>query len=293
MINEAESAALMGLSLLAKTLYVIGLRCFVDYATGVVGVRRRISRQYLREVAEYVPDSGSTRKAWQPSNGEIRAALEELGRAGVIARVPRYQRALVFSLPLVIRRHSVQKRSNRGTTDEEPTPSDAKNILDISELAGFGEAGTTDQNDNNGARNALPLLNNSTPPTRARVRERFAMSHDWLPSPQILDMHLIMQGLKAIAEEEKGEILGEFRSYWLTQPERRTDAEWTHTLVRSIKRHQTEKASGGTRHAASGGARKQPTGSQSVPPANTETQYPHHERAPDETAVDGYAGNVR
>ena len=125
-INEAEDGALQGLSLLAQVLYMRGLRPRMDYGTGLVGDcrARGVTRDALASVCEYLPDAGSTRRATKPSAEQVRAALAELGRAGLVVRpTDRGPRRLVFRLILATVNHSASARNPRGTPEEPPSSS--------------------------------------------------------------------------------------------------------------------------------------------------------------------------
>lgn len=102
-LTEAEQEALNGMPSSARVLYMLGLRPYMDYASGVVGVRRRISLQGFRELLEYEPDRGSRLGArYTPTKDEVRNEVERLVRSGLLLRLPKKRRndPLVFKLPL-------------------------------------------------------------------------------------------------------------------------------------------------------------------------------------------------
>lgn len=87
----------------------------------------------------------------------------------------------------------------------------------------------------------------SSPPARAReadddveadappiVGEPFAMTADWQPSAHLPELArqggLVLNDSEAIAAAR-----AEFVAYWLTQPRRRTQHEWDHALIKSLK----------------------------------------------------------
>lgn len=49
-INTQELSALMELPLIQRVTYLMGIRPYMDRQTGIVGIKRRISYQSLREV---------------------------------------------------------------------------------------------------------------------------------------------------------------------------------------------------------------------------------------------------
>lgn len=99
--NDEEDEALQGLPLAAQVLYLRGLRRHMDYVTGIVGRRRRISWPMLREIAEVEPHQGVT-DSGKPSMGRVRRLLDRLIRAGLVEDIGPKRRgdSIVFRLPL-------------------------------------------------------------------------------------------------------------------------------------------------------------------------------------------------
>lgn len=118
-VDEAEMQALSQseLSNEARVLYLLGLRPFMDFATGLVGVKRRISFQMLREVVEVRRPRGSTKADYLPGIEDIRWLLAELERLGLVERMPKARRTdpMVYRLPLAV----VGERGSF-TQNEEP-----------------------------------------------------------------------------------------------------------------------------------------------------------------------------
>lgn len=100
--NDDEEAALMYLPHRAQVLYLRGLRQFMDYATGIVGDRRRVSLQQMRECLEVTRPRGSHLEKYKPTNHEIRASLAQLEMSGLIKRLekPNKLAPMRFLLPL-------------------------------------------------------------------------------------------------------------------------------------------------------------------------------------------------
>ncbi|NEX20301.1 hypothetical protein G3480_08265 [Thiorhodococcus mannitoliphagus] len=83
--NRREHEALRGLSLLAKTLYLLVFRHRMDYATGIAGgAAFPITYQTVLSELEFLPTPGSTRSRQLPSKGEVRAAIRALERRGLL-----------------------------------------------------------------------------------------------------------------------------------------------------------------------------------------------------------------
>ena len=73
-----------------------------------------------------------------------------------------------------------------------------------------------------------------TPPHSACSTESFRMHSDWKPSPHLGSIAR-QAGLLVPGSEEFNAALGEFIAYWLTQNRARTQHEWDHALVKSLK----------------------------------------------------------
>jgi len=105
---------LLGLPLIARVLYLQGLRRHMDFATGIVGVERKISWQMLREVLYVEPHQGVS-DAGTPSMGKVRRALDWLIRAGLVEDRGEKLRgsSIVFFLPLAFSDDSAQKKPGK------------------------------------------------------------------------------------------------------------------------------------------------------------------------------------
>ena len=99
--NDDEETALQGLPLEAQVLYLRGLRRHMDYATGVVGIRRKISWKMLAEVLEVEPHQGR-QNSGQPHVSKVRRVVKWLVDAGLVKDIGSKERGqpIVFKLPL-------------------------------------------------------------------------------------------------------------------------------------------------------------------------------------------------
>lgn len=136
--NEDEDAALEYLPHVDQVLYLRGLRKFMDFATGIVGIRRKVSYQMFRELLEVHRRRGSTKPEYYPKRDEVRASLTRLEAAGLIIRVPSASKAvadsMVFKLPFAHADLTVLSNEERqGQTLRATTPQD-------SVLAGAGDS---------------------------------------------------------------------------------------------------------------------------------------------------------
>lgn len=105
-------------------MYLRGIRRHMDANTGLVGVIRKVSLRSLAESVAEAPDWGSTRRegASLPSTAEVRAALAQLERHGLIERVEKTNRfqPIVFKCPIasqgLIRLKKERQRNDKGGT---------------------------------------------------------------------------------------------------------------------------------------------------------------------------------
>lgn len=141
--NDDEEDALSYLPWEAQVLYLRGLRRFMDYQTGVVGVKRRVSYQGFSELLEVQPERGSKRAPVSRTKSQLRALLLLLGRAGLIARVPGYEKGLVFRCCLATLDKSAQMRNNTGTTHEQHTSNNTAKSNNSAASERMNDTGTT------------------------------------------------------------------------------------------------------------------------------------------------------
>lgn len=232
-INDEEREALRGLPMLAREVYVFGLRPFMDYATGIVGIKRGVSWKSIAEELYVEPHQGI--KGGEPSEKELRRALTWLQRVGLISE-NRAERRLVFELLQASRDQSARNKVGSKWADEvgreaEPPQPSIHAGLPVEEggqVAGgdLPKVGTP------------PVSGKSNPTAHiahACASPRFAMSDAWEPSPQTFSAVLFRNGL-ANQTFHPDQLL-EFRSYWIARPEKtQTQAQWEHQLAQHLKR---------------------------------------------------------
>jgi len=86
------------------------MRQYMDHETGIVGIRRRISRQMMREYCDVPTVNG--RRGSAPTTKAIRIAIDHLIKAGLIQR--HRDLDLVFSVPFAAAHFQAPKRWGRG-----------------------------------------------------------------------------------------------------------------------------------------------------------------------------------
>ena len=143
-INKAEHAALYGLPHLQQLLYLRAIRPYMDYATGVVGIKRGISYQSLAEECYIEPHQGYA--SHRLSRDQIRRAVAGLERAGII-KIASKAKKLILNCLLAATDNCIQ---NKATTKQ---PQKATRIRrpqhienSIIELASYTKA-TSESND--------------------------------------------------------------------------------------------------------------------------------------------------
>lgn len=114
-INDDEREALRGLPMLAREIYVFGLRPFMDFGSGVVGIKRGVSWKSIAEELYVEPHQGI--KGGEPTEKELRRALAWLQRSGLVGP-NQADRRLIFELQLATRDQSARKKVGSKWADE-------------------------------------------------------------------------------------------------------------------------------------------------------------------------------
>lgn len=81
-LNSNELEAMVGIQHLQKLVYTHGIRPYMDFATGIVGIKRGISWQSISEALYVEPAPGI--KGGSPKKHPIRTAVDGLIRAGLL-----------------------------------------------------------------------------------------------------------------------------------------------------------------------------------------------------------------
>ena len=117
-IDSRELSALSGLPYLQRSLYLCGIRPYMDSKTCMVGIKRGISYQSLAEELYVEPHSGI--KSGAPSKNQIRRALASLEQAGLLKNKST-ERKLVFYCPFVIGDNFAQNKVGTKPTHDLDT----------------------------------------------------------------------------------------------------------------------------------------------------------------------------
>ncbi len=255
-INDDERDALRGLPSISREMYVFGIRPFMDYATGIVGIKRGISWKSIAEELYVEPHQGID--SGEPTEKQLRRALVWLQKVGLLSQ-NKAERRLVFELLKASRDQSVRNKVGSKWADEagrqaaplKPTESVAYSEEEGRQVAGgqTHKVGTP------------PVSGKTNTQHNACVREidtrtRFAMTDGWEPSPVTFQAVLHRNGMSN--QPLNPDHLLEFRSYWIAQPDKHnTQAQWEHKFAQQLKRnhqiqserpgHETGRANAGKR----------------------------------------------
>src|SRR3990167_2752612 len=106
-VNHLEQSALRGLPFLQRLVYIQGLKPYVDYKTGMIGIRRGVSYQSIKEELYIEPHSGI--QSGNLSTDQLRRALKGLEKSGLI-EIKSTDHKLIFRALLVHWDNSVQNK---------------------------------------------------------------------------------------------------------------------------------------------------------------------------------------
>ncbi|WXL27742.1 DnaT-like ssDNA-binding domain-containing protein [Ectopseudomonas mendocina] len=229
-INDEEREALRGLPMLAREIYVFGLRPFMDYASGVVGARRGVSWKSIAEELYVEPHQGI--KGGEPSEKELRRALMWLQRVGLLGP-NQAERRLIFELLLASRDKSAQKKVGSKWADEvgreegsqQPSNDKALQEKEGSQVAGgeLPKVGTP------------PVSGLPPNPPPSEIAQRFQMHDTWQPSPKGWKATCVRRAINPESLTE--DLFREFLSYWINRPDKcQSQGQWEHELAQSLQR---------------------------------------------------------
>lgn len=124
-LNAYELAAMMELPWIQRVTYFIGIRPYIDRKTNIVGIKRKISYQSLREILYVGPIAGV--KTGAPSRQQVKRAVKLLERAGMI-EINSNEHNLILKCPLAALDNSDQKQADRKPTPQAGTNPASQNI---------------------------------------------------------------------------------------------------------------------------------------------------------------------
>lgn len=245
-INDAEWGALADEPADVFKLYC-AIRRFMDYRTGVSGVKRRLSEQMFREELYIAPTRGR-HESGSPTRQKVRSLIDRLITLGVITPVG----PLVYQLPNA----DWGSPSKRSATDEQPDqqpdqqpPQEQPESTDY-EASSESENGsaTGSESDETLIINLPPISGKST--STGNARGAFAMPlTDWEPDSKSFKAFAFANSVPVSSLTP--EILAAFRTYWHVRPEReQTQAQWEQQLVSHLKHQLRQAQAGGYTHGS-------------------------------------------
>ncbi|WP_240051895.1 DnaT-like ssDNA-binding domain-containing protein [Pseudomonas arsenicoxydans] len=283
-INDDEREALRGLPHTARLIYVFGLRPFMDYSTGIVGVKRGVSWKSIAEELYVEPHQGI--RGGEPTEKELRRAAAWLEKVGLIGP-NQAERRLVFELLKATRDQSVRNKVGSKWADEvgsflgrevgvEVEGANPNSYAAFKEEVGANvgkEVGIQVVGGGMQKVGTPPL--SALPPSSSPSREeqapllRFAMSESWLPTPEGLEEVLFLYQVSAEANTDAR--LREFKLYWASRPEKiQSQGQWELELAESLERNVLrQKHAEAMRATRSAGAIKPSATARCVTPART------------------------
>lgn len=244
-INDDEWDALAEEPAELLKLYC-AIRRFMDYRTGVAGIRRRISEQMLREELYVAPLPGRHAPP-EVTRQKVRSLLKRLETIGMTRPIG----PLVYELPLAswdgLPKTGATKEQPEEQPEEQPSQESPEPSKDGASSCQEDGAATTGES-GEGERNNLPPVSGKSPTTQHTAREYFAMLDGWSPNQRTWPATAMRN---AIPKHVDADALNEFRSYWIARPEKeQSQAQWEHQLAQSLKHKLRQAQAGGYSHGS-------------------------------------------
>lgn len=121
-LNDREMEALQGLPWFARCLYVFGIRPYMDYRTGTVGIVRGVSWQSIAEALYVEPHQGET-DSGTPDKSRVRRAAARLEKAGLVV-LRSMDKRLVFQCLLADTDQSAPNKPDTNPTQTRHSEAD-------------------------------------------------------------------------------------------------------------------------------------------------------------------------
>lgn len=125
-LNTKELEAMVGIQHLQKLVYTHGIRPYMDFATGIVGIKRGISWQSISETLYVEPAPGI--KGGSPKKHPIRTAVDGLVRVGLLQPMSTPKK-LIFKCLLAETDISKQNKDGTKLAREVGTPKNGNRIM--------------------------------------------------------------------------------------------------------------------------------------------------------------------
>lgn len=131
LISDEELEKLKGLPFIQSCLYMFGIRPYMDYKTGITGIKRKISYQSLSEEIYIEPHQG-IKNTGSKSREQIRRAVKALERVGVVT-IQSNSKNLILKCNLAITDKSAQNKADTKPTPQLTTQADTSKTAKTSE----------------------------------------------------------------------------------------------------------------------------------------------------------------
>lgn len=137
-LGDRELELLQGLPHFVRSLYLFGVRPYMDYRTGLVGVVRGISWQSIAEALYVEPRQGET-DSGTPDKSRVRRAAARLEAAGLIVNQSQEKRLIFFCCAA----DTDQSVANKPDTNPTQTRHSEADTAKPSAGAGYAEEADT------------------------------------------------------------------------------------------------------------------------------------------------------
>lgn len=223
-LNDDEEQALFALPADARVCYILGLRPYMDFATGIVGDKRRVSYQSLMELLEYEPDRGSHLGVLcRPSLEKVRNELARCERAGLIERLPKFRRTDPLRLKMVLADFDGQippqeepQRRPTGGTPKRCSVVGSTNTLRSKVVRDFPSVDKANKRHRGAHKDephtsVLPFTATTTKNIYIASGAELLLPADWLPSVEVMTQLVRDEDVDPVFVDE---YVTEFVIYW-------------------------------------------------------------------------------
>jgi hypothetical protein len=131
LLSDDELDALEGLPHLHRCLYIFGIRRYMDYQTGITGIKRKISYKSLSEEIYVTPHQGFV-DSGAKGREAMRRAVKALERSGLIT-IKSSSKNLILECCLAKSDKSVQNKPDTNPTPKPDMKADTSKTLKTSE----------------------------------------------------------------------------------------------------------------------------------------------------------------
>jgi hypothetical protein len=284
----------------ARTLYVMCIRRFMDYDTGLTGIKRRVSYQMFKERLEVHRPPRSPIPSFIPTKKQLRGYVDHLERVGLIEKLPQAKERdpMVFRCLLAttdsvrFQEEGHKQGTSPGHVEGHDVLADAGHSESQQPRALEPEAGhkqelQAGQEEGHSVFSEVGHTSvtsvNTTTSSRAQGAPHdgrsFAMTWDWQPSEGVIRHCRAMRvNWSNLAQQQRDALIDELRSYWVTRPNRfHTQDQWDRKLAQQVVKKRWGGSANETSQSATHGAGKPLSAVDRVRQANRDRYEPYPE----------------